>query len=435
MSVSIIATHCFAHIPSDLQMSLSPEMPSIESGTMDEKVNLLHKPPSLFHSNSEEQRYQQYLETWPDDNIRMVCHQQFAQYATLAMQVKELTDSMGRGSTATPQQLLDHARNDAPNIIPRLVRGQLGNKHYPMLPRGIFPWIDDLLQHTIDLLTERYQFLQQYFVILQPQLIAEKTFQETKRQKSDAIATKYPFKITFYLHEWMVHHAHEPYPSPSSVKMLALGTGLNESQIVNWATNVRKRSQKAVLEQRKKPRTYMEYVFLAAARDEPKSTIPPAISKKMPYTASVGSSPSLSTAYSVDQGDTKPAHVLTPPPCYSNPEHVSVENKSTETPFHQNDKHLATTSTPSIHHDIIDESFFTTPLLHDDFELVSFRPVKRKRTEDLVLDMPFFPLDSLDEARADLDSLAFFSEGEALFGRDVDEVLTSDGIDELLASL
>jgi hypothetical protein len=54
--------------------------------------------------------------------------------------------------------------------------------------------------------------------------------------------------------------------------MLMDRTGLDQSQIVNWTTNVQKRNIKATIEGIKKPHHFIDFLFLAQDRDYRSST-------------------------------------------------------------------------------------------------------------------------------------------------------------------
>lgn len=85
--------------------------------------------------------------------------------------------------------------------------------------------------------------------------------------KKEAIAIKYPKRITDILMNWMIHNKEDPFPDQNAITDLMQLTGLDQSQIVNWTTNVRKRNMKATCEGLKKPHHFIDFLFLAQARD------------------------------------------------------------------------------------------------------------------------------------------------------------------------
>lgn len=85
--------------------------------------------------------------------------------------------------------------------------------------------------------------------------------------KKEAIAIKYPKRITDILMNWMIQNKEDPFPNQQAVYDLMRLTGLDQSQIVNWTTNVRKRNMKATCEGLKKPHHFIDFLFLAQDRD------------------------------------------------------------------------------------------------------------------------------------------------------------------------
>ena len=214
--------------------------------------------------------YEKKTAIWEDDNIRMICHEDFDNYLLLAMQVKEITDAMGRGSAVSPTTFIQSTDYDEANdAIERMKKAQLpsGLSMPPTCPRGLFPWIDGMLDHLIATLEKRMEHFHRFYNKMRPQLDIKKDTSKTKRQATDAIATKYPFQQSSYLCEWIVDHAAHPYPSAIDVQSLSMGSGLTELQVSNWASNVRKRNQRPTCDKGKKPGGFLDYAFLTAKRD------------------------------------------------------------------------------------------------------------------------------------------------------------------------
>ena len=87
---------------------------------------------------------------WPDDNLRLICHQDFDRYLLLAMQVKEITDAIARGSLVSPTEFLESTDHEAACKLGKTIKmAQLppGVGMPPTLVRGKFPWIDALMEH------------------------------------------------------------------------------------------------------------------------------------------------------------------------------------------------------------------------------------------------------------------------------------------------
>jgi hypothetical protein len=77
-----------------------------------------------------------------------------------------------------------------------------------------------------------------------------------------AIATKYTKQQTDILMTWMIQNVHQPFPSTVDIAKLMEQTGLSQSQVINWTTNVRKRNRKATCEHGKKPHHFLDFLFL-----------------------------------------------------------------------------------------------------------------------------------------------------------------------------
>mmetsp|Transcript_20985 Transcript_20985/g.31823 ORF Transcript_20985/g.31823 Transcript_20985/m.31823 type:complete len:127 (-) Transcript_20985:85-465(-) len=65
--------------------------------------------------------------------------------------------------------------------------------------------------------------------------------------------------------DWMIAHRDHPFPDPAQIQQLCHMT--TQSQVVNWTTNVRKRNLKATVENGKKTRHFVDFLFLAANRE------------------------------------------------------------------------------------------------------------------------------------------------------------------------
>lgn len=88
------------------------------------------------------------------------------------------------------------------------------------------------------------------------------------KSHKEAIAVKYSKWQTDILMEWMIAHKEEPFPDQDAIETLMQRTGLSQSQVVNWTTNVRKRNRKATCENGKKPHHFIDFLFLAHDREQ-----------------------------------------------------------------------------------------------------------------------------------------------------------------------
>lgn len=207
---------------------------------------------------------------WPDDNLRLICHQDFDRYLLLAMQVKEITDAIARGSLVSPTEFLESTDHEAACKLGKTIKmAQLppGVGMPPTLVRGKFPWIDALMEHNLATLSARLEQLHQYHATGKDDLEKRSVEQADRRNSSISIAQKHPFHQSSYLTEWLAD-CESPFPSAEEVEQLSLGCGLSENQINNWVTNSRKRHHHAVINNKKRPAAFLDYAFLASQRQK-----------------------------------------------------------------------------------------------------------------------------------------------------------------------
>jgi hypothetical protein len=103
---------------------------------------------------------------------------------------------------------------------------------------------------------------------LQSAQVGMTTRSKTAGKKKEGIAVKYSKQQTDILMNWMIEHSDQPFPNQSDIAILMQQTGLTQSQVVNWTTNVRKRNRKATCEGGKKPHHFLDFLFLKKAREK-----------------------------------------------------------------------------------------------------------------------------------------------------------------------
>jgi len=87
-------------------------------------------------------------------------------------------------------------------------------------------------------------------------------------EKGEPVSTKFAKWQTDILTNWMIEHREHPFPRKQDILDLAKATNLNNTQIVNWTTNIRKRNLKATVDREKKPHHFLDFVFLSTEREK-----------------------------------------------------------------------------------------------------------------------------------------------------------------------
>jgi uncharacterized protein with PIN domain len=128
--------------------------------------------------------------------------------------------------------------------------------------RGEYPLTDATMDDALKSLEQEFEHICKF---VQRASNRQHNAATTGRGKKDsaAIAVKYSKWQTDLLMGWMIDNVHHPFPSHDDIRDLMQSTGLSQSQVVNWTTNVRKRNRKATCENGKKPHHFIDFMFLA----------------------------------------------------------------------------------------------------------------------------------------------------------------------------
>eukprot|EP00615_Pteridomonas_danica_P002924 CAMPEP_0114366706 /NCGR_PEP_ID=MMETSP0101-20121206/29485_1 /TAXON_ID=38822 ORGANISM="Pteridomonas danica, Strain PT" /NCGR_SAMPLE_ID=MMETSP0101 /ASSEMBLY_ACC=CAM_ASM_000211 /LENGTH=260 /DNA_ID=CAMNT_0001515917 /DNA_START=911 /DNA_END=1690 /DNA_ORIENTATION=+ len=70
------------------------------------------------------------------------------------------------------------------------------------------------------------------------------------------------------LTEWLLKHSSNPYPSMEDKSELANQSGLSTQQVQNWFINMRKRHWTPMMNGKRRPRTFLDYVILSSQQGD-----------------------------------------------------------------------------------------------------------------------------------------------------------------------
>lgn len=70
------------------------------------------------------------------------------------------------------------------------------------------------------------------------------------------------------LTQWLLDHSSNPYPSMEDKAVLATESGLSTQQVQNWFINMRKRHWTPMMNGKRKPRTFLDYVILSSKKSK-----------------------------------------------------------------------------------------------------------------------------------------------------------------------
>lgn len=272
-----------------------------------------------------------------DDLDRILLHEDFPTLLAMAAKVKETRKQMCLRGEKSSQPLQYRPKTSLQpdtvlQSVERLKQTFLARPHEDMMiPRKRYPIIDALLEDSILMLQKEYEcgekWLQMYQLqhpnssVMQPSCPTNTASSPKKRSgrgakkslvsgsnndtnsnsnySKEAIAVKYSKWQTDILMNWMISNRDQPFPDPSAIESLISQTGLSQTQIINWTTNVRKRNRKATCEGGKKPHHFIDFLFLAQDREQKQAAqVAPISSAQNTSLSSYGaslSSPGLST--------------------------------------------------------------------------------------------------------------------------------------------
>jgi hypothetical protein len=271
--------------------------------------------------------------TTMDDFDIMLLHEDFPHLLMIASQVKKTqwkianklnNSTVDSGMFTTPSNTYDTYRpkhamlpEEVLLAVDRMQEVLINRKRSnddnatSTIPRGRYPITDSLMEDAMIALQQEYDFGQQWLIdndhcdraTIQdsssndmPSSSTSTLYNTTNHNKrgrydvvsstesasggscNGAAATSAPITVKYAkwqtdaLMNWMIDNKDQPFPDADAIEMLIEQTGLTNSQIVNWTTNVRKRNRKATCENGKKPHHFLDFLFLVHDRECKKAT-------------------------------------------------------------------------------------------------------------------------------------------------------------------
>lgn len=327
-----------------------------------------------------------------DDLDRMLLHEEFPKLLVLAVKVKKARkyaaeqqqhQSGDQVTTAPPQSPSFCALaksslqpNEILNAVVRLhgkLLSQPALQNKATIVRGQFPVTDSIMDDSLETLQKELDVLQDYLVgklsagrknmtlgevdchltndedelsdenptpVSSPAL-SSSSYDGSSSGKSPkrggAIAIKYAKWQTDILMKWTIENINQPFPNPEDTQMLMQKTGLSQTQVVNWTTNIRKRNRKATCQGGKKPHHFIDFLFLkqdCEHKNPPKGRIAPG-GRSVATPPSTPSRPSLNSSAAVFSMD-RPSPLPPLPPQQSS---GSLQSDSYQPPVHHNYHH------------------------------------------------------------------------------------------------
>lgn len=90
----------------------------------------------------------------------------------------------------------------------------------------------------------------------------------TYKNKGKRTSGKFEKNQVLPLTEWLLKHSTNPYPTMEDKAELARESGLSTQQVQNWFINMRKRHWTPMMNGKRRPRTFLDYVILSSQQGE-----------------------------------------------------------------------------------------------------------------------------------------------------------------------
>eukprot|EP00977_Amphora_coffeiformis_P009484 scaffold2192_cov170-Amphora_coffeaeformis.AAC.18 len=269
---------CGDSVTSGLRSISDPHCHAVADSTMN---GFAHANPTATITS-----HKTTLEEEPKDDFDlMLLHVDFPKLVELAARVKKARQVLTH-APASPQDIRSALTwAEVQQAVERMQVQLLKNSHRPhqTLQRGKQPIIDGTIDDSLSALQNEWDYLANWIEQghVSPTKAKSQGRKKRDRSKKEAIAVKYSKWQTDILMQWMIDHKHQPFPDQEAISDLMQRTGLNQSQVVNWTTNVRKRNRKATCEGGKKPHHFIDFLFLVQSRETNESA--PSIQRSVTF--------------------------------------------------------------------------------------------------------------------------------------------------------
>lgn len=196
-----------------------------------------------------------------DDLELMIHHEKFPEVVAAVHAVKQMHAGHYHRPNLPPTQVwqaVDRIQSQFAPDRPTICQGQ-----YPLTDLLIQDCLETLQREQEEGPQERQQQHSHHGSTSSDSQALSLVAPKKKKKHQKAIAIKYDKWQTDILMQWMIDHKDRPFPDNEQITELMKKTNLTSSQVVNWATNVRKRNRKATLDGTKEPHHFIDFIFLA----------------------------------------------------------------------------------------------------------------------------------------------------------------------------